>query len=300
MKKVLKWIGILLVGFLCIVFVILIGLNISTNIRLNRTYEVTPIKVEIPSDASSIERGAYIYSTSCAECHGENLTGTPFFNDPFIAYIPATNLTSGKGGVGSIYNDIDFIRAIRHGIDPEGKPLIIMPAEAYWYLSNEDLGAVIAFIKSSPALDSSLGNKKITFMGKALVAAGAFGDIIYAETIAHDQQPPGVPPKGITAEYGKYLVNIQHCIDCHGENLNGGQSPEPGAPFSPNLTPGGVLSTWSTADFINTLRTGSTPLGHQLDKNYMPYTEIGRMTDEDLTAMFLYLQSLPALATPLK
>jgi hypothetical protein len=48
------------------------------------------------------------------------------------------------------------------------------------------------------------------------------------------------------------------------------------------------------------MRTGTTPLGHQLDRNYMPYAEIGRMTDEDLTAIFLYLQSLPALATPLK
>ena len=300
MKKVLKWNGIFFAGLLAIVIIVLIGLNISTNTRLNKSYEVTPQQVEIPLDNASIERGAYIYSTSCAECHGDNLAGTPFFNDPPIAYIPAPNLTSGVGGIGSTYTDIDYVRAIQHGITPDGEPLLIMPSEAYWYFSDEDLGAVIAYLKSSPAVDNSFGDKKITFLGKALLAAGAFGDIIYAETIAHDQEPPAAPPRAESAEYGNYLVNIQHCIACHGENLNGGQSPQPGAPFSPNLTPGGVLSTWSTADFINTMRTGTTPLGHQLDKNFMPYTEIGRMTDEDLTAIFLYLQSLPALATPLK
>jgi mono/diheme cytochrome c family protein len=260
-----------------IVFVVLVSLNISTTARLNKTYDVTPAQINISTDNTSIERGVYIYNTSCAECHGDNLAGTPFFNDAPIAYIPATNLTSGAGGIGSTYSDIDYVRAIQHGVSPDGKPLIIMPSEAYWYFSDEDLGAVIAYLKSSPAMDSNLGEKKITFLGKALLAGGAFGDIIYAETIAHDQQPPAAPARATTAEYGEYLVNIQHCIECHWEDLNGGISPEPEAPFSPNLTPGGVLSTWSTTDFINTMQTGTTPLGHQLDKNYMPYQEIGRM-----------------------
>ncbi|MDO9087182.1 MAG: cytochrome c [Anaerolineaceae bacterium] len=300
MKKVLKWIGIIFAGLLAIIIIVLIGLNISTNTRLNKVYDVAPIEVNIPSDAAAIERGAYIYSTTCAGCHGENLEGTAFFDDPTIAYIPATNLTSGAGGIGSSYSDMDYVLAIQNGIAPDGTPLIIMPSEAFWYFSNEDLGALIAFLKSSPAVDNNLGERDVKFMGKVLLAIGAFGEVIYAEVIEHDQLPPEAPPRASTAEYGEYLITISHCIECHGENLNGGPSPEPGAPFSPNLTPGGVLATWSTEDFISTMRTGMTPLGHQLDKNFMPYEEVGRMTDEDLYAMFLFLQSLPTLATPMK
>lgn len=300
MKKVLKWFGIFIASLLVLIIFVVAGLSVSTNIRLNKTYTITPTMVAITENSEAIERGAYLYDSMCAGCHGEKLEGTRFFDDPVIGYFPASNLTSGQEGVGSYYSDLDFVRAIRHGISPDGKPLIIMPSGAFWHFSDEDLGSIIAYLKSAPAMDSNLGEKKTTLIGTALVAAGAFGNIINAETIPHEQQPPAVPPRAVTAEYGEYLANLQHCALCHGANLNGAQSPEPGAPFSPNLTPGGVLATWSTSDFINLMRTGTTPLGRQLDKNFMPYEDYGRMSDDDLSAIFQYLQSLPELATPLK
>ena len=73
--------------------------------------------------------------------------------------------------------------------------------------------------------------------------------------------------------------------------------PEPGSPFSTNLTPGGVLAIWTAADFIETMRTGVTPYGRQLDSSFMPYEDYSRLTNDDLTAMFLYLQSLPAFTS---
>ncbi|HSM26028.1 MAG TPA: cytochrome c, partial [Anaerolineaceae bacterium] len=295
-----KWIGILFGGLIGILLLVGLIMSFITTNRLQKVFNITPTTVNIPNNSSAQERGEYIYVTICAGCHGKNLEGTAFFEDPMIGSIPAPNLTFGQGGLGSNYSDLDYVRAIRHGLSPENKPLIIMPSEAFWYFSDEDLGDLIAYMKSVPAVDNNLGERNIKFMGKILMTAGAFGDIIYAETIAHDQKPPAVPERAATGEYGNYLVNIHHCISCHGENLNGATSSEPGAPFSPNLTPGGVLSTWSADDFINTMQTGVTPLGRQLDKYFMPYEEIGRMTEEDLTAMFIYLQSLPTLATPLK
>ena len=94
------------------------------------------------------------------------------------------------------------------------------------------------------------------------------------------------------------MMDTRDCRACHGAALAGGKSSEPGAPPSPDLTPGGVLAIWSASDFIETMRTGTTPYGRQLDPKFMPYQEYGRMTDEDLTAIFLYLQSLPATETP--
>ena len=120
------------------------------------------------------------------------------------------------------------------------------------------------------------------------------------EVVAEAPPRPPAPEIGMTTAYGEYLVNTGDCRSCHGAALTGAKSSEPGAPFSPNLTPGGMLRIWSTDDFLETIRTGATPYGRQLDANFMPYEEYARMTDEDLTAIFLYLQSLPAEETPSK
>jgi mono/diheme cytochrome c family protein len=63
---------------------------------------------------------------------------------------------------------------------------------------------------------------------------------------------------------------------------------------SPNLTPGSNLSTWSEQDFVTTLRSGMTPKGKVL-RTEMPWVYYGRMTDDELKAVWLYLHSLPAL-----
>ena len=61
-----------------------------------------------------------------------------------------------------------------------------------------------------------------------------------------------------------------------------------------NLTPGGDLGKWTEADFIQALRTGETPEGRRLDNEKMPWRSIGQLTDDELGALWLYLQSLPS------
>ena len=58
-------------------------------------------------------------------------------------------------------------------------------------------------------------------------------------------------------------------------------------------TIGGELAGWTEEDFINTIRTGVNPAGRQLDDS-MPWQELARWHDEDLSAVFKYLKSLPA------
>jgi hypothetical protein len=102
-------------------------------------------------------------------------------------------------------------------------------------------------------------------------------------------------PQGVTVEYGKYLVDISDCRTCHGEDLSGAQIPDPTMTgITPNLSPGGELGLWTEEQFINTLRTGITPHGHELDPEFMPPKFFERLTDDELKAMWLYLQSLPA------
>ena len=300
MNKILKWIGIGL-GILVILVIVLAGaMFFIGGSKLTKTYEIQPAAVEIPNDEKSIERGAYLYAASCAGCHGDDLSGKTILDDPAIGYLPAPNLTAGQGGVSGSYSDNNFVSAIRHGVNPEGQGLLIMPSKAYWYFSGEDLGAIIAYIKTAPPVDNDPGVKALSPLGKIMLAAGAFGEAISADVVDHNAPLPVAPERGVTTAYGEYMVNTGDCATCHGADLAGAQSPEPGSPFSSNLTTGGILAIWTAEDFIETMRTGVTPYGRQLDGNFMPYEDYSRLTDEDLTAMFLYLQSLPAQETAAK
>ena len=73
-----------------------------------------------------------------------------FIDDPALGRVIAPNLTRGRGGVGATFSDADFVRAIRHGVDPSGRPLLIMPADDYTHFSDADLGMIIAYVRSLP------------------------------------------------------------------------------------------------------------------------------------------------------
>ncbi len=146
-------------------------------------------------------------------------------------------------------------------------------------------------------MNHKVDDLELTPLARLFVGAGVFGPVIRAEEIDHDRPRPPAPEPGMTAEYGEYLVNISSCRTCHGEMLSGGKDPNPEAPPGPNLTPGGALQLWTEQDFINFMRTGVTVSGYQRDPKYMPWETLGKMNDVELGAIFLYLQSLPALET---
>jgi len=292
MRKFFKWLAIVFGGFIGILIILVIAFYAFGTYRLNKNYNIEAAAINIPNDQTTIQRGAYIYFYSCEGCHGTNLAGKLFFEDPAIGSIPSSNLTSGFGGIGSTYSDDDYVRAIRHGIRADGKPLIIMPARSYWYFSDEDLGAVIAFLKNAPAVDNDPGTKKLKPLGRILLAVDAFGNAISAESIDHLANRPSVPIQSVSVEYGEYLVNTGDCRECHGAELNGAQGPEPDSPPSPNLTVSGTLGSWTAEDFIEAMRNGTTPEGGQLDPAYMPWEVYRNLNDDDLTAIYLYLTAL--------
>ena len=299
MRTILKWIGIVVGGLVALIIVVVGGMILSTTYRLNRTYGVQVEPITIPTDAASLAIGEHWAEMHCKQCHGEDLSGGPFFEDPDLGYVDTPNLTSGKGGIGATMSDANWVRAIRHGIKHDGTSVFIMPSDGFYYLSDADLGGIIAYVKSVPPVDRETRPRSLAPFAKVLYALGAFGDLLYAETIPHDAPRPNAPPVSVTVEYGEYLVNAHGCWACHGEQLNGHQPSEPGAPFAPNLTPGGELIGWQEEDFFTALRSGVTPSGHQLTDS-MPWKGLGKMTDDELKAVWLYLQSQPKLETASK
>lgn len=289
MRRYLKWIGIGLGGLIGLVMLAALGLSLSANARLHKTYSVQSEAVTVSADPGIIEKGRRLAGIYCAGCHGENLAGTFLLNDRVLGRVASSNLTSGQGGVAGAYKtDADWVRAIRHGVGPDGKPFLGMPSNDFYHLNDDDLGAVIAYLKSLAPRDNELGGRSLKPPALALLAAGAFGEAaIPAEVIDHAAPRPPSPAPGATAEYGGYLVRTTGCRTCHGKELAGGPNPEPGAPPGPNLTPGGPLGQWSERDFISAVRTREGEYN-------MPWESLDMMTDKELRAVWLYLQSLPA------
>jgi len=289
-----KWIGIILGSIVGLLVVAAVVLYVFGTAKLNRAYEVHVTVPTIPSDAAAIQRGEHIATSFgiCKNCHGDNLGGEAEFVIPGLLTIPTPNLTAGAGGVGSFYTDEDWVRAIRHGVGHDGRALFFMASQGFHAWSDADVGALIAYLKQVPPVDSALPARSFAPLGRILVGAG-MAPPAAADLIDHTTPPPPAPEPDVTVAYGKYLAGT--CSECHGAQLNGMPFGPPGQEVpSPNLTPGGALATWSEQDFVNTLRSGANPSGHALSLD-MPWVYYGQMSDEELQALWLYLQSLPAL-----
>jgi mono/diheme cytochrome c family protein len=296
MKKLFKWLGAVLGLLLGLIIIALTVFYFKGSAMSRHTYAIAPENITIPTDAVSIERGRHFAQAICADCHMADLSGKLMLQAPF-ATVYSANLTPSKGGAGSEFTDADWVRAIRHGVDDKGRDLVIMPAQLFWNFNDQDLGDVIAYLKSLPPVDKEHPDPQINALGKIMFGAGMFGAAIFpANVIAHDQRPPLVPI-GVTVQYGEYLVSVSGCHDCHGAQLAGGKSNKPGAINAPNLTPGGELNAWSDSDFIKTIRTGVAVSGHPLNPDEMPWKSITNYSDDELKAIFMYLQSLPKLET---
>jgi mono/diheme cytochrome c family protein len=296
MKMVFKWFGIVLGSLVGLILVAGIALFAIGNSHMNKTYDFAPSNITIPTDTASIEFGKHRAEVLCEGCHGADLSGiNDWFNVAALGTIDSANLTAGEGGVGREFtSDEDYVKAIRHGIDPEGKPIFMPAVVSTANLSDEDLGAIIAYIKSVPPVDHKTSGHNFTVLGRILYAAGVLPKFP-VETVSHEIHVTA-PARGITAEYGEYMVNTNDCHLCHGPNLNGGPYPDPTIKvISPNITPGGEPGFWTEEQFLNTIRTGKTPSGHELNSEHMPWQSYRNMTDDELKAIFKYLQSLPKL-----
>ena len=295
MKRNLRWAGIAIGSILALVIILALVLMLIGGSRFNRTYDIPVATVLVPTDPASIERGKHFVEAIaiCQVCHGDNLAGDTLSDDPVFARIVASNLTSGRGGIGGTYSDIDYVRAIRHGVGNDGKGLPLMPSEAFNKFSDHDLGAIIAYLKSLPPVDNEVPESKAGPIGRifALLDPSLFS----VQLIDHAAPRAPAPSPGVTEEYGAYLAT--GCTVCHGQNLGGARVfIVEGSPNSANLTSGGALGSWSESDFINTLRTGVTPEGKFLNPNFMPWHRFRLMTDDEMKAIWLYLHALPPLA----
>jgi len=294
MKKLLRWFGISLAGLLAMIVLAAIAVYLIIEYRLNRTYHIQPDALVIPSDADTIARGRHLDEAvlRCTFCHGADLGGGVVADEPGLFTINAPNLTAGGGGVSPNLSDADWVRAVRHGIGPDDKGLLFMSSDIFNHLSATDLAAIISYAKSFPPVNNQVPDSEISLLGRAVFASGQLPEkfVLTVRVIDHDVPLSTTMAPSLSADYGKYFVSIAYCVHCHGENLSGGPYPfpDPAAPNVPNLV---VVKGWSEEQFQETMRTGVTPYGKQIDQEYMPWID-STMADDELTAIWLYLQTL--------
>ena len=287
MAKLLRWAGKALAVFVALVLLTVTTIFAVSTRDMRRSYDVPASPVSAATDPAEISRGEHIVAAiaKCQDCHGDDFGGQMMMDDAVFARLWASNITAGEGGIPG-YTDADWERAIRHGVGRDGKSLVFMPAEAYQTMSDDDLAAVIGYLRTVEPVDRATPEPSVGPVARALYLGGKF-PLLPAAIVDHETRPPK-PAEDVTVEYGRYLATIGGCRGCHGSELAA-----TGDPSAPDITQAGATAGWTEADFFRALRTGRRPDGSVINGDIMPWARSGLMTDDEMRAVWLYISSLP-------
>ncbi len=244
------------------------------------------------SDSASIERGRHLAEITCAGCH------SPTFEPPMagsaenflvldsthtIGTLWAPNLTPASA-VGQASDGL-LARAIREGIGIDGRALLVMPSGRFHDMSDADVAAVIGFMRRQQPVERPLPARKLGLTPYIILGLHQFPVSVQP---AITRPVAGVPESDPSA-YGRYLVSLATCQDCHGEALRGRAPGGPG-PRAPDIA--GPAATLDFATFDRALRGGIGFNGRALNPKDMPFGEFRKLTDVEAKAIYAYVHTM--------
>jgi hypothetical protein len=305
-KRIVLYILVALAGVLLLAITFTIGWRPFIGPRgralTDARFEPTPAR---------LERGSYLVNSvvGCLYCHSErdfSLPGAPPkagregagapFPDESAGRLIAPNITPDpETGVGNFTDDM-LARAIREGIGGDGRALFpVMPYESYRSLPDDDLASIIVYIRSLPAVRNALPQSEINFPVNRLIMS-------VPQPLT---EPVPTLQYATTADYGRHLMRIGLCAECHTPMDSRGQRMEHlayGGGFilaEPGRTPVAALNItmdntgipYYTEDvFLQMMRIGR--IGARLIDPVMPWGGYGMQTDDDLKAIFAAMREL--------
>lgn len=293
MPRSIKWPLRIIASVILLLVLTTYTLAFATNPVLKKKYSVSRSQIEVSKDKKVIERGKYLAHTitGCAHCHGDDLSGKLLNNDMFVGRIWSGNLTPGEGGVGD-FSAEDWVNVIRYGVIDNGRAANFMPSETFMNISKEDLTALVSYFSTLKPIDAVHPKNKIGPVARGLYLAGKLPVMVPPETVDFKADYPPMAEPAVNARYGKYLVDIGGCRDCHGSDLKGRPSTvaPPGTPPAPDITATGTAKEWDKEKFIKVMNTGVVTKTEKLN-TWMPWEYMGKMTDNDLEAIYIYLNT---------
>lgn len=303
----------ILVTLLVLVVVVVAACAIFVASRQNLRYDDTPYPaVEASTDSTVVARGHYIVRTlaPCAACHADTtqkeayeagvdvpLSGGYVFDIPPGKFYPRNITPDPETGIGNLPAKA-IARVLRAGVGADGR--VILPFMEYQGLSDDDLVAVVSYLKSQPPVRHPVPMHSYSLLGKVIKAT------VFSKPVGPKETPPATSPRGATVENGRYLVEaVALCGSCHTErNMQTGAfigPPLGGAPnfevahgmrwSPPNITAhpdSGRLGHMTEDEFVTRFRAGRV-----LPHSPMPWQAFGRMNEDDLRAIYRYIKTVP-------
>lgn len=259
---------------------------------LDKVYDVPLPAIVLSTDPAVLERGNHLAHSlvpcAASDCHGADLGGGKVTNMGPLGTMAAPNVSSG--GIGAAYSDAELARLIIHGVKKDGRGVRMMSSHEFNFISDDDVIAVISYVRTLPPVTRQGGGMTVGVLGKILDRLNLI-PIDVARRVDHANIEKAPPPSA-TPAYGRFIARL--CTGCHGDTLSGG--PIPGAPpdmaVPLNLTPHeSGLGNISYEDFRKVMTTGVRLDGRKLDP-MMPIEAFGQFDDTEMRALYEHLRAL--------
>ncbi len=207
----------------------------------------------------------------------------------------APDITPAPNGVVAAYTPADWVRTVRHGVKPDGTPVMIMPSEEYNRFVDADLAAVVAYVRQLPPRRARRREIRLPMPVKALYAAGVVQATRARRSTTRCRRRSRCPKasRRRTAPMSPTAASAATAPSSTGGKIPGAPPDwPPAARLAPG--PGNALDRYPTAEqFMAMLKTGKRPDGSSVS-TVMPFASLKEMNEVDVRALYLHLRSLPA------
>lgn len=291
MKRIFKWIGMILGGLLALLLLVSGVAYVFTEVTIiGKTYQPDDYQFSVNNQPVDMEEGIRLAKIrGCYNgCHGKEAEGGLLHEIPFMFRLVAPNLTQ----VMNRYSDIELERAIRQGISPDGTSTFAMPSSMFYHLSDKDLSAIISAVRGMPVVDGySEPEISLGVPIRIMMLTGQIdfkGQRPLIEKLGRRINPPDTTYQ---VKFGEYLARTS-CTECHGMNLEGAQFNE--TP-TPNLA---IVAAYSLEDFTNLMRKGVALGGRENKMSEVALARFTYLTDPEIIAVHTFLSTLIETENP--
>jgi cytochrome c553 len=247
---------------------------------VSRNYTATAETVRAPSSPQQIIVGKRLASVfGCPDCHGADLQGKLFVDEPNVARVHAPNLTLAAQRL----SDAQLAQSIRQGVRPDGRALFAMPSEMYVHLRDEELVAVLGYLRSLPAGGATTPPIEWRTLGRAALVVREFEPAPMLVAKARRVRPPDASEHA----RGRHTALIA-CSECHGPDLGG----LPG-PFGSRGTPSlAIAAAYDIDAFRRLMRTGIARGDRELGlMSAVARSRFSQLTDDEVDDLHAYLKA---------